>query len=375
METKLIRILYVVYLGGVLGALAYPNRFQEHPDDPYNRGLRPKDEVIGYQGSAHESDVVNSDGALTDLERDLAKLLEDEPSFGTNERESDLMNELNDEQIRRGMSDIDAAPPPPPKLRLDEPSESDFESMYRRLENELNEDDSQFERNYMSNHPMANEFKESELGDFENEDNARGLNEDINADSFSDLNRRFHADDLDIMPDFEQSDDFVSDNKLERGIDKNAWDADFDDGSPNFANRFMPKDIDDRFLHEDFDENEDLNDGILLRDDANEEEMHGLDQRGYERFLNTMFGRSGVDIEDDTDINGDDTEVADDGPDDRDLGEGPDGRSLDDEPDDRGLDDSEAEILRRLVETILEKRTDGEAELDESDLEGNVDRF
>ena len=315
--------------------------------------------MIGYQEPAYGSDVVNGNDGLTDFERDLAKLLDDEQAFGINEKESEIMNEMNDEPGQRGVPYIDSAPPSPPKedISLDESSMSYFDSEYRRLEKELNEDASPFERNYIPNDLMANEFNERELDDFENEDYARGRNEDMGADSFSDLNRRFRPDDVDIMTDFEDGDSVASDYKQERDIDENAWDADLDDGSPKFENRFMLEDIDGRVLHDEFDSDVDFSEDILSPEDANGAEMRDLDQHGYEQFLNTMFGRSGVDTEDGMDVDVDDTE------------------DTDDELDDRGLDDGEREILRRLVDTILKKRNDREAELDEPDLEDNVDRF
>ena len=333
--------------------------------------------MIGYQEPAYGSDVVNGNDGLTDLERDLARLLDNEPAFGINERESEIMNEMNEEPGQRGVSYIDSAPPPPPKvdISLDEPSMSDFDSEYRRLEKELNEDASPFERNYMPNDLMANEFNERELDDFENENYARGLNEDMDMNSFSDLNRRFRADDADIISDFEDSDYFASDYKQARDIDENAWAADLDDGSPNFENRFMPEEINGRVLHDEFDNNADFSEDILSPEDANGAEMRDLDQQGYERFLNTMFGRSGGDIEDGTEVDGEDTEDVDDEPGDRGLDDELNDMGLDDGPDDRGLDDGEREILRRLMDTILKKRNDKEAELDEPDLEDNVDRF
>ena len=304
---------------------------------------------------------MNDNDELTDLERDLARLLDQETALGTNKGGSEMMNEMIDEPGQRGMSDIDS---PPPKFSLDEPSLSDFDSEYKRMENDLNEEDSQFERNYMHDDSMANGLNEQGMSDFENEEFGRDLNEGLKEDTFSDFNRefrRYRPSDESIMSDFGQEDNFDPGYKRAGNIDEDAWAADFDDDFQNPDNRYLHEDIDGRFLHHEFDNGADF-DELSPADDMNEDEMRGMKQRGYEHLMDDENN-----FENDNDMREEDEFAALFGRDDGEDGDGDgtdgdgDDSDGDDGPGDRGLNDGEREILRRLVESILGQKNDGEA--------------
>ena len=242
--------------------------------------------MISNNEAAYGNEETQDSERMTDLDRDIARLLGDKPDAGLNEKELLMMNEMFEEEAQREMSDIDSAPPPPPKVRLDESLESDFDSEFRRLKNEFDED-SPFERGYVLDDPMTEELNGHEVDGYENKDYARRLDQDMNADSLSDL-------------------------------------------------------------------------GLMSNLDDEE-------QRSYGSFLNTMFGRGeeGSDTESD---GGDDVSESDgdgmesDGTESDTIGESSEGDEDDTEsdgdggPEKRGLDEGAREVLRRLLETLIERR-------------------